>query len=400
MNILRIIYDWPPPWIGLSPQPYELTVSQAKKANNMTVMCGRWPKSGELVVPDKVNVIPIWRAPFQGALFFTSSVLLFLKYLRWRRKHKPDLIHMHGHFGIWILLYRYFLFKVFPWSKELDIVLVGHFHNTAQGRWDKATQENKEIKTMSRKIEWPLMVLADKLICQLASACIFVSEDLKSEAIKYYTVDTSKCFVVESGVNIDLFQPVKPEEYDKTRRDLGFDPYDKVLLYYGFIVERKNVHLLVEALKYLPQEYKLMLLGTSDASYMEKLNEIIIKNHLEHRILKMGYTPYPQIPVAIQAANIVILPSSYEGMPKVVTESLACGKPVLASGFKMKRDIKGLFYLDKLDAKSIADKVHEVLSSVESSKVDLATIQLYYSWDKKVEEIEIAYKYAFTHKVR
>lgn len=400
MKILRIIYDWPPPWIGLSPQPYEITVSQTKKGHELTVMCGRWPKAGALEVPENVKVFPIWRAPTQGTLFLTSSVLLFFKYLKWRRKNKPDVLHIHGHFGLWILVYRNILYKFFPWSSELDIVLVSHFHNTAQGRWETTLKENKDIKPLSKNIEWPLMVLSDKLLCTLSSACIFVSNALKEEAIKYYNVKSEKCFVVETGVNVERFTPISLEELEKTRNDLGFDLYDKIILNYGFIVERKNVHLLIEAMQHLPHEYKLILLGTSDPSYMERLNEMILKYRLEGRVIKMGYTPYPHIPVAVQASDILVLPSSYEGMPKVATEALACGKPVIGSGFKLSNQIQGMYYLHSLDPKNIAEMIEDTLSESQKSKVDVSYVHAYYSWERKVEEIEKVYQYAFTHKVR
>jgi len=30
MNILRLIYDWPPPWDGLAPAPFEISRAQAE----------------------------------------------------------------------------------------------------------------------------------------------------------------------------------------------------------------------------------------------------------------------------------------------------------------------------------------------------------------------------------
>ena len=46
MKILRIVYDWPPPWYGLAPAPYEMTVAQTKLGHTIDVFCGRWPRAG------------------------------------------------------------------------------------------------------------------------------------------------------------------------------------------------------------------------------------------------------------------------------------------------------------------------------------------------------------------
>jgi len=394
MKICRIIYDWPPPWNGLAPHPYELTVAQAELGHDIHILSGRWPNSGPLEEPKGVKVHTVFREPFTGTIAFTSSVLLFFKYLSWRRHNKDvEIIHSHGHFAIWIYLYRLFLQKFIPWSHELKVPLVAHFHNTVKGRWEKMIEEDKFIMPHSKYVAWPLAVLADKWALQTAAACIFVSKETAEEANKYYHVDTRRCFVVESGVNPARFIRVGEEERHKSRSELGFDNYDKVLLNYGMMVERKNIHVLVEALTHLPVSYKLLLVGQwPDERYSQKVNEIIRVKGLEHRIVKVGYTPYPQIPIALQNADIMILPSSWEGMPKVALESLSVGIPCIVSGFKMSGDVQGVHYLDKIDSQEIATKVIEILSKTE--KVDASKIMHNYSWGLRAKEVEGVYDFA------
>jgi len=43
MNILRLIYEWPPPWDGMTPGPFELTRAQAERGHSVHVLCGGWP---------------------------------------------------------------------------------------------------------------------------------------------------------------------------------------------------------------------------------------------------------------------------------------------------------------------------------------------------------------------
>jgi len=392
VKIVRLVYDWPPPWHGLAPHPYEVTVSQLKLGHEVHVFCGRWPKSGPLQRPEGSFIYPIWREPFVGTSKVTSSVILFFKYFLWRRKNKDvDIIHAHGHFGIWIYVYRLLLQKLFPWSKELKIPLVAHFHNTAKGRWEKLKEKGNYIMPHSKYFSWPLEVFSDRILMKVSSAQIFVSEDTKKEAQKYYGGGVRRSFVVESGVNLNLFQKVGDEERSKTKSDLGFDMYDRVILAHGIMTERKNIHLLVEALSFLPSEYKLLLVGPWDSSYSEKVNEIIAKKHLDHRIVKVGYTPYPQVPIAFHAADLLVTPSSWEGLPKVVMQGLAVGIPCVVSGFKLKDKMDGIFYLSKLDPKSIAKDIQKVSS--EKRSVDSSQIQGY-SWDHKVKEIEKIYEFA------
>jgi len=392
MKILRIVYDWPPPWQGLAPHPYELTSAQTNMSHEVEVFCGRWPKAGEIEQPNGIKVNPIMREPLSGSIFFTSSVILFFKYLSWRRKNTPDIIHSHGHFGVWIYLYRKLLQKYFPWSKELKVPLVVHFHNIAKDRWDSMKKAKKEIKPISRFLVWPLSVFSDKQAVKTASACVFVSEDNMKKAIDLYGADPKRCFVVESGVNPRLFKPVSVEEKEKSRKDIGFDIEDKVILNHGVMSERKNVHLLIEALKYLPRNYKLFLVGSGDSGYTSKLNTLIKENNLIDRVMMAGYTPYPLAPIAYQVSDVFVLPSSWEGMPKVVVQGLACGIPCLVSGFKLSEEIRGLFYLESLNPEHIASFILQIVENPMS--VDTQKVALYYSWDFRAKEINNIYEFA------
>lgn len=390
MKILRLIYDWPPPWQGLAPHPYELTVAQTKLGHHFHIFCGRWPKAGDVEEPEGTTVHPIIRAPLQGTMILTTAVILFFKYIFWRDENEVDLIHSHGHFGIWIYLYRIILRKYFPKSEELKTPFVVHFHNTVAGRRKALEENNSGIKFISRYLDWPLAELSDKWAVKVADACIFVSEETKQQAIAYYHADPEKCYVVESGVNVHTFKKVGQEEFEKTRRDLGLDTLDKVILYQGAIIERKNVHLIIEVLLHLPLEYKLLIVGSGEPSYVGKINEMIKESSLQDRVIMVGYTPYPMAHVSFQASDIFVLPSSFEGFPKVVTQSLACEVPALVSGFKAKEPVRGLYYLENTDPQYIAERIREIVEKPVG--VDIDYIYRNFSWEVKANQIEATYQ--------
>lgn len=394
MRILRIIYDWPPPWQGLAPHPYELTIAQTHMGHTFDIFCGRWPKAGPVEQPTGVKIHSFIRAPLQGTMILTTAVMMFFRYIFWRDNvaNEVDIIHAHGHFGIWIYWYRNLLKKIHPRAWELTTPLVVHFHNTVVGRQKALEEKEMEVKLISKFLDWPLAKLSDQWAVKAADACIFVSEETKQDAIKYYGADPAKCFVVESGVNIHTFTPVGQEEFEKTRRDLGLDRWDKVVLNQGAMLERKNVHLLVEALKFLPRDYKLLLVGTGDMEYMGRLRETAKKDQVEDRLIMVGYTPYPLAAISFQASDIFVLPSSWEGFPKVVTQSLSCGVPVLASGFKAQEEIRGLNYLENLEPENIAKQIVEIVENPDRNKVDTGFIYNHFSWETKAKQVEAIYQ--------
>jgi len=393
MNIVRIVYEWPPPWAGLAPAPYEMTKAQVKLGHKLTVFCARWGRSGSQVTVPNVDIYSVPRELFSGGVALSSSIAILFKYLKWRRKNTPDIIHSHGHFGIWIYLYRNFLERFFPWAKELNSPLVVHFHNTVKGRWERLKSNGSDISFISKYLSWPLAQKSDKWAIKNADAYIFVSEKLKQEAIKYYGADQRKCFIVESGVNPMVFKTVTFDEKNKTRIDLNLSPFDKVVLNLGMMVERKNIHILIESLKFLPKNYKLMLLGPEGKKdYELKLSDIIEKNHLESRIVRVGYTPYPEVPIAFQASDIFVLPSSFEGFPKVVLEALSVGIPVLASGYDPQDKVTGFHKIDTLNAEDLAIQIRTIISNPEH--IDIRKIAQLYSWDVKAKQVEGVYSFA------
>jgi glycosyltransferase involved in cell wall biosynthesis len=126
---------------------------------------------------------------------------------------------------------------------------------------------------------------------------------------------------------------------------------------------------------------------------MGKINEAISVNGLANRVVMVGYTPYPQTPIAYQISNIFVLPSSWEGLPKVVMQGLSCGVPCLVSGFRLSENIQGLYYLKNLDPEYIAKSIYGLIEGNYTS-VDTKKVALLYSWDARVKEIQKVYEFA------
>lgn len=389
MRILRIFYDWPGNWNGLAPSGYEITKEQVSLGHKVTVMCGYWRKAPPKEIPN-VHLITTFREPIEGTIYFTSSVILFFKYFLWRNKYKTDVIHSHGHFAIWIYLYRLILKKI-PFMKfEFQPLFVTHFHNTFAGRWDSLKKEGKKIKFFSEKIAWPMGIRSDKWALETSDLCVFVSENLLEEAVKFYGADRNKCIVLENGVNTNLFKSVNSIERDKTRKELGFDVFDKVIINHGNMVARKNITNLVESLAYLPINYKLVLIGTGPAQYLDQINKVIIDNLLASRVKKVSYTPYPELNIPLQSSDIFVLPSDFEGLPKAVLEAIACELPCVVSGFKFSEPIDGVYFLEDKSPQEIAKTIQRVFE--ENKKIDIESFRVKYSWKSKMLVMDSLYK--------
>ena len=62
-----------------------------------------------------------------------------------------------------------------------------------------------------------------------------------------------------------------------------------------------------------------------------RLERRILADGMARSVRLPGEAPHEVIPRWMQAADVVVLPSEAEGMPNVVREALACGRPVVAT---------------------------------------------------------------------
>jgi glycosyltransferase involved in cell wall biosynthesis len=376
-KIARFIYDWPRPWDGLAPAPYHLTKHQKELGNQITVFCGRWGRSGG---PEKIPGVKVFsfpREPLEGLMLITTAPIASAFFIFWRIFHQIDIIHIHGHFGLYLYLYKF----LFGWLDKVSII--AHFHNTTAGRLEVA-RKDRAISSDSffiRYISLPLSLLSDKLAIKVAKACVFVSKQNIDEAVTYYSAERSKCFLVESGVPTEIFKSANSDIKKGNSVEI---------LYVGALTERKNIGSLVESLAYLSKDCHLTLIGRGHDSFLGRLKETAIDKGVVDRITFAGYVENFHLLDYYKKSDIFVIPSLYEGLPKVVLEALASGVPVLASGFNIKSPIKGLSFLDDPTPRKIANEIIRILRS--DKKVDVEYIEKFYSWKAKAKEVQDIYE--------
>ena len=154
------------------------------------------------------------------------------------------------------------------------------------------------------------------------AASITVSEGLKSRMIEL-GAEPGKIHVLRNGVDLTLFRPV---DRDIERRRLGWRT--KILLSVGNLLELKGHHLVIEALKSLP-DYRLVIVGSGTEA--QSLCDCAQTHAVADRVDFVSSIPQDQLRNYYGAADALILASSREGWANVLLESVACGTPVIAT---------------------------------------------------------------------
>lgn len=134
--------------------------------------------------------------------------------------------------------------------------------------------------------------------------------------------------VIYNGCDTRRFRPTLWK--GKIRRELGLPERDPILLYAGRIVPEKGIGELLAAVAALPPFLTLVLGGPlSDRRLIDRLpaRYPMLAGRVHH------FPPAPQGEVArwMQAADIFVHPSHFEGVPNSVVEAMACGLAIVAS---------------------------------------------------------------------
>lgn len=194
-----------------------------------------------------------------------------------------------------------------------------------------------------------------------AQSVATVSENLK-EKIALLGISLSKINVFRNGVDLKKFTPLEREKIRKQLNVSGF-----VMLSVGNLIELKGHHLVIEALSRL-EGATLFIAG--EGEMQRKLKLLANDLNVSDRVIFTGNVTQSELCELYNAADVLVLASSREGMANVVLESLACGTPVIATDVGGNREVvqnneMGLILSDR-STESIVTGVQSILKKGRS----------------------------------
>lgn len=233
-------------------------------------------------------------------------------YKAWNKffKNNKDIAIIHGHLTTTAFIY-------FRLAKKHGIkVRIAHARNS---------KKESLIKTILSKFSrfYATHFLA---VSKLASI---------SEFGKRITEKQVKIFPNAINVNEYIFNK---KWRQTTRESLGFNESANVYIHIGRFHKQKNHLYLIEVFEKINKKNnnsKLILVGKGDKQDLVKKE--VFKRNLQTSVLFLGVRD--DIPNLLSAADCLLFPSLYEGLPGVVLEAQAAGLPCLISN-KITQEVK------------------------------------------------------------
>ena len=166
---------------------------------------------------------------------------------------------------------------------------------------------------------YSLLAPARRLVMRKAAAVIANSSGLKSLS---EAADPIKVEVIPNGVDADFYRPAA---------ERGDRPF--TFLFVGRFQQQKNLSFLLQAVAASRREpgipFRLTIVGDGPARV--DLQQQCTASGLDDIVTWHGWCSKEQLLLQYQAADCLVNPSLYEGMPNTVLEAMACGLAVLAS---------------------------------------------------------------------
>jgi glycosyltransferase involved in cell wall biosynthesis len=202
---------------------------------------------------------------------------------------------------------------------------------------------------------------------------------------------TAPMSVIPNGVDLERFRSNDLErEKHLARQILGISTMANVVLFVGSIIHRKGVDLLLSAFTRVAAvnpRAELVLVGPRDdggtegeRAFQARIDELVRKSGVAERIRFTGHVA--AVDTHLRAADVLVLPSSREGMGNVVLEAMATGVPTVLTPYLGLPDEFGApgvqYVLSAPEADCLATHIQSLLEDMGMSDVIDAYARIYH----------------------
>ena len=196
-----------------------------------------------------------------------------------------------------------------------------------------------------------------------ATRVIAISETTRRDLISDYQIDPAKIDVIYQGVDPRFSIAVSYEDKERVRNTYKL-PRDYFVTV-GTVSARKNQLMAVEAMRRLPADLNLVIVGSMRSEYADKVRRAVTDYGLTDRVMYLEGVPLADLPALYAMAKFSSYTSRYEGFGLPVVESLSTGTPVIAATGSCLEEAggPGAVYVNPDDSDAFVKAADDILSN-------------------------------------
>lgn len=210
-----------------------------------------------------------------------------------------------------------------------------------------------------------IYILIERLLSLITSQYICVSKGMLDQSLKYKIGIRKKYKVIHSGFDIKKFKKARKKS-NLLKKYKSVNSKTKIILMLGAFEERKRHYEILKVfLKIIKFHKNTILLFVGSGKLITKIKQYVVKKKILNKVIFTGYKDDPENYIAL--SNICLMYSIREGLPKVVPQYIASGKPVITSnlpGIKeiVKNNYNG-YIISMYNQKELYSKLSLLLSN-------------------------------------
>jgi glycosyltransferase involved in cell wall biosynthesis len=141
------------------------------------------------------------------------------------------------------------------------------------------------------------------------------------------------------------------------------------ILFVGNVIERKGLHILLEAVKSQKSKVKVDVIGslTTDPAYAKQMQDFVMVDGLSSIVTFHGALNNEQLLEKLRQAHLLVVPSSYEGFGIVYLEGMCFGLPAIGTTAGAAGEIiehgKTGYLIQPNDSAALATHISELASN-------------------------------------
>ncbi|MFN7983322.1 MAG: glycosyltransferase [Vicinamibacterales bacterium] len=160
------------------------------------------------------------------------------------------------------------------------------------------------------------------------TAVAAVSADLARHVVEL-GADPARVHVVPEGLSFEEFSP---GDQQAARAQLGITGQEPMILFVGSVIAAKGVFDLVDACARLrDRQVRFQCCIVGKGGDLERVRQTIETLGLGRHVTCAGLRPHAELAQWFRASDVVALPSYTEGIPNVLREAIACGRPFVST---------------------------------------------------------------------
>ncbi|WP_215224149.1 glycosyltransferase family 4 protein [Echinicola shivajiensis] len=268
------------------------TPNYGRKSEEIAIACKN--PNQRIVLPSDMWKLPVlsgaWRSVFQGIKHLDNQLEIF-----------------HG------------LSNEIPFIKNKSTKYVVTVHDLLFCRYPE----------LFNPIDVQIYKLKMERSCREADQVIAISQQTKEDLVNFLGIDVHKIKVVYQGYHENYNREVTEEQLHLVKSKYSLP--DQYLLFVSTIEKRKNVQLILKAMKE-KHDWNLPLVVVGRAtSYVNTLRTMVEEYGLQEKVIFLHNVSFEDLPAMYKLAHVFIYPSYFEGFGIPIIEAQRMGTPVITS---------------------------------------------------------------------